>query len=644
MTFLVPTGPSALAEDFTAAIRAYLERRVEAEKIPAGIVVGIVDRHGSHIVSYGRLTDFSDQPVDGDTVFEIGSVGKTFTTLLLQDMIERGQMKLDDPVAMYLPDPIKLPSHGGKQITLQHLATHTSGLPGIPDNLEPKRADNPYADYTVDRLYAFLARFPLTREPGAIAEYSNLGMGLLGHAIERKAGANYESLVIDRICRPLGMDSTRITLTPEMKARFATAHNKFGEPVRHWDVPTLAGAGALRSTANDLLKYVSANIGLAPAALTPLMERTHLHGLAWQIVLEGHGTKVIGHGGGTAGCSAFVGFDKAAGRGAVVLTNISSVIDIENLGIFLLVSEWNSHLRPNEVKRRGQPDVSYVGQYQPTVTFPGQMRTTWQQLGNFPRILSSILAICCVAMFVIVVRRGGSFREQSIIIGCSVLVSGVLAILIATASNYASQAPSEAGIGIRREGNHIFAQRTSLSSGVDLDTPSLFFPPIEGELLPESEARFFERLSGKPVLFFQDSQRTVTGLSLPDAVHNVTFEKISDEPPKAPVPVQPRTVVRLDANLLDAVVGTYWFSPNADLPAGMKLTIQRDGDHLVGRATGKNVLQGLFDIYPESESTFFIKVDGARLTFIKNNRGEVSGVTHHYAGFSDILGHKLAHD
>ena len=218
----------AAAEDFTDAIHAFLQQRVEAEKRDVGIVVGIVDEHGSRIVSCGKLDNGTDQEVNGDTLFEIGSVTKTFTALLLQDMIERGEMKLDDPVAKYLPESVKMPTRNGKEITLLHLATHTSGLPDIPDNLDPKRADNPFADYTVEKMYAFLSGYQLTRDPGAKFEYSNLGMGLLGHVIALKAGTNYESLVVDRICRPLKMDSTRITLTPELKARFATGHNQFG--------------------------------------------------------------------------------------------------------------------------------------------------------------------------------------------------------------------------------------------------------------------------------------------------------------------------------------------------------------------------------------------------------------------------------
>lgn len=348
------------AEEFTNAIHACLRQRVEVEKKDVGIVVGIVDEHGSSIVSCGKMDNGTDQPVGGDTLFEIGSFTKTFTTLLLQDMIERGEMKLDDPVARYLPKSVKLPTRQGKEITLLQLATHTSGLPVVPDNLNPSRADNPYADYTVERLYDFLSRYKLTRDPGAKYEYSNLGFGLLGHAIALKAGTNYESLVVNRICRPLKMEGTRITLTPDLKARFAQGHNAFGQRVPSWDVPVLAGAGALRSTANDLLRYVSANLGLAPSSLTPLMEKTHearFHesadddlGLAWEISRDHEGSKIVWKTGGTAGCRAFVGLNTARRRGVVVLSNSQDFDLVYGLGNCLLDSKWRSNITIKMVK------------------------------------------------------------------------------------------------------------------------------------------------------------------------------------------------------------------------------------------------------------------------------------------------------
>jgi CubicO group peptidase (beta-lactamase class C family) len=346
---------SAGAGNLSEAIRTFLHERIEVPGVNAGIVIGIVDEAGSSVVSCGKMDNGTDQEVNGDTVYEIGSVGKTFTVVLLQEMIERGKIKLDAPVAKYLPPLVKMPARGGKQITLRHLATHYSGLPGIPDNLDPRRADNPYAEYTVEKLYAFLRGYQLTRAPGERSEYSNLGMGLLGHAIALQAGTNYEALVMERICRPLKMDSTGIALTPELKARFVVGHNQFGESVPSWDVPTLAGAGALRSTANDLVKYVSANLGLRASRLTPLMKETHEIPLAWGVE-NFQGRQIVGHGGGTAGCSAFVGFDKTRRRGVVGLTNRRGFIDLQALGYFLLKSEWRELRKiPDEALKIPEP-------------------------------------------------------------------------------------------------------------------------------------------------------------------------------------------------------------------------------------------------------------------------------------------------
>src|SRR5437870_5404246 len=200
------------------AIQAFL--RENFGNTNAGMVIGLVDERSSRVLAAGKLDNGTFQDVNGDTVFEIGSVTKTFTTLLLQDMVERDEVKLDDPVAKYLPESVKVPARDGKQITLLNLATHTGGLPRDPGNLTPGRGlpENAFADYTVEKLYAFLSSFALDREPGSKFEYSNVGMALLGHILALKTGTNYEALVVEQICRPLKMNSTRITLTPELQA------------------------------------------------------------------------------------------------------------------------------------------------------------------------------------------------------------------------------------------------------------------------------------------------------------------------------------------------------------------------------------------------------------------------------------------
>jgi CubicO group peptidase (beta-lactamase class C family) len=345
--------PAEAQNNFTDAevggIKAFLQDNFHQTN--TCIVIGLVDERGTRIISAGKLDNGTREEVNGDTIFEIGSITKTLTALLSLDMVERGEMKLDDPVAKYLPKSVTVPTHNGKEMTLLSLAEHTSGLPRDPNNLTPTRGlpENAFADYTAERLYGFLSSFTLSRDPGAQFEYSNVGMALLGHVLACKAGTNYESLLVKRICDPLKLDSTRITLTPEQRARLAQGHDQLGKPAPNWEFQVYDGAGGLRSTANDLLKYISANLGLVKSSLTPLMEETHVirnkgtatHGdtaMAWMNRGEGYqsGMDLLGHTGATGGYETFIGFDKEKRRGVVVLCNQQGGMSPETLGWLLL--------------------------------------------------------------------------------------------------------------------------------------------------------------------------------------------------------------------------------------------------------------------------------------------------------------------
>ena len=227
---------------------------------------------GRRVVAYGNLANGDPRTLDGDTIFEIGSVTKVFTSLLLADMVNRKEVALDDPAAKYLPENVRMPERSGKSITLLDLSTHSSGLPRLPGNLKPKDPRNPYADYSVDDLYQFLSGYTLPRDPGSEFEYSNLGAGLLGHLLAYRAGTDYESLIGTRITQPLSMPDTGITLSSSMKQRMATGHNAMLAPVANWDLPTLAGAGALRSSANDMLTFLEAFLGYKESPLAPAMK------------------------------------------------------------------------------------------------------------------------------------------------------------------------------------------------------------------------------------------------------------------------------------------------------------------------------------------------------------------------------------
>jgi D-alanyl-D-alanine-carboxypeptidase/D-alanyl-D-alanine-endopeptidase len=329
-------------------IRNILVQRIDEFHQSIGIVVGMIGPNGRKAVSYGALEKGDARTLNGDTVFEIGSVTKVFTSLLLADMVQRGEVALTDPVAKYLPAGVKVPQRNGRQITLEDLATHTSGLPRLPSNLKQTDPANPYADYTVAQMYEFLSSYELTRDIGAQYEYSNLGGGLLGHALALRAHQDYESLVRSRITGPLDMKDTGIALSPGMKARLAAGYDGQLNRAANWDLPTLAGAGALRSTANDLLTFLGANLGYTKTALAPAMAamlnvrrptgNASLEiALAWHILNStGDDGIVVWHNGGTGGYRSFIGYNPKTRVGVVALSNATTAAGVDDIGVHLL--------------------------------------------------------------------------------------------------------------------------------------------------------------------------------------------------------------------------------------------------------------------------------------------------------------------
>lgn len=329
-----------------AEIRKILADRVGSETSGAGIVVGIVDANGRRVISYGSLAKNDSRRLGADTVFEIGSMTKVFTSLILMDMARRGEVALDDPVAKFLPSTVKVPERNGRKITLADLSTQSSGLPRMPNNFHPADPNNPYADYSVQQMYDFLSSYQLTRDIGSQYEYSNLGVGLLGHALALRAGMSYEQLVRSRICEPLHLDDTRVTLTPSMRARLAVGHGPALAAVENWDLPTFAGAGALRSTANDMLTFLAANLGFVKTPLAQDMaDEVSIRrpttipdtkiAYAWHVQTK-DASEIIWHNGGTGGYRTYMGYDPKARVGVVALTNISTNEGVDDIGRHLL--------------------------------------------------------------------------------------------------------------------------------------------------------------------------------------------------------------------------------------------------------------------------------------------------------------------
>lgn len=312
-----------------------------------GIVVGLIDANGTNYYSYGVKSLKTKEAVDKNSVFEIGSISKAFTGILLADMVLKNKMKLDDPLQKHLPEGVTAPTRNGETIKLVHLANHTSSLPRMPSNFSPANMANPFADYSEKQLYDFLESYELPRNIGSQYEYSNYAMGLTGHILAFKNNMTYEQLLMKVITKPLGLEDTGITLTPTMKKNLAMGHSG-GVEVESWtwEEPTLAGAGAIRSNAVDMLEFLAVNMGIEKNNLYPAMqlayknsrkeEKEPIVGLGWHTMVFDD-TEIVWHNGGTGGYRTFAGFIKGGNKGVVVLSNSNTGVD--DIGIHILHPE-----------------------------------------------------------------------------------------------------------------------------------------------------------------------------------------------------------------------------------------------------------------------------------------------------------------
>jgi CubicO group peptidase (beta-lactamase class C family) len=347
LVLAVPPPPPPLPADWTPPandrIEALIAERI-APRAGEGIVVGVLEPGGRRVVAGGPA---GGEAFDGDTLFEIGSISKVFTALILADMASKGEVSLDDPAEKYLPAGTTMPSRNGRKITLADLSTHTSGLPRLPDNMPFGDPEDPYADYTETMLLAFLSGHELTRDVGERWEYSNFGVGLLGYLLGRAAGSDYETLLRERITGPLGMADTAIALSAGQQARFATAFDMYMRPAKPWHLPAMAGAGAIRSTANDMIKFAAASLDpdspIGPAMRTTLSVRRATgnsrveQALGWQVVHPEPGREVLQHGGGTGGFRTHLALEPSSGRAVVALANSAAEPSAADLATHALV-------------------------------------------------------------------------------------------------------------------------------------------------------------------------------------------------------------------------------------------------------------------------------------------------------------------
>jgi D-alanyl-D-alanine-carboxypeptidase/D-alanyl-D-alanine-endopeptidase len=328
-----PAIPPVSAADLRSVLDKDLAEAIQSGHLSAatggGVSIGVVE-HGVHrVFSYGTARP--------DSIFEIGSITKTFTALILSQMVEQGKVHLDDPVRELLPaGTVEKPA--GAEITLGDLATQHSGLPRMPNNFHPADNANPYADYLPDNLYAFMREHGVVKPADAGFLYSNLGFGLLGQALAVHARMPYPALLQQEVTDPLGLHDTVISLNAEQRARFIVGHDAEHRAAHAWDLVALAGAGAIRSTASDMLTYLEAQLhpesmkpgaagtpaGTLPAAITFQHELRSDAGPSMKIALAWlwePGSGNYWHNGGTGGYTSYAFFNPKGDYAAVVLFN-----------------------------------------------------------------------------------------------------------------------------------------------------------------------------------------------------------------------------------------------------------------------------------------------------------------------------------
>jgi CubicO group peptidase (beta-lactamase class C family) len=330
-----------LSDVLSEEVDSFVRRKFDV----VGVVVAIGrfagGTSGTQIVSGPSAPE-----ADEDTLFEVGSLTKPITAMILASLVRGGDVALEMPISELLADGVRAPSKDGRQITLLDLATHRSGLPRLPPNLgwSALVSDDPYKNYTREKLLQCVDKNPLRTTPGKKFEYSNLGYGLLGTLLADRRDTSYAQLAREHVFAPLGMTRTRADYADDF--RLIRGHSIRGSPCNPWHLGSLEGAGVVRSSVRDMLRFVEMNLlaSTTPANASPLakiLAVTHTPrldaagdnriGLAWLTTPRGN----VWHNGGTGGYRSFMGFSPERGEAVVVLANLATGA-VDTLGWHLL--------------------------------------------------------------------------------------------------------------------------------------------------------------------------------------------------------------------------------------------------------------------------------------------------------------------
>jgi len=363
-------------------LNSLVQPYIDSETI-VGMSVGIIHQGERQTQGYGvkrrsgteSAKDNASVP-DSQTVYEIGSVSKTFTGLMLADAVLSERVRLDQRIQELLPNSVKLDSQVKQPITLQHLSTHVSGLPRLPTNLRMDNPANPYVSYTADDMFRFLSEFKPTHQPGERMLYSNYAVGLLGNLLAHQADSSYSELLKNRICVPLKMNDTVIELSNDLRSRLASPYTADGTPASNWDLNTFEGAGGIRSTVHDMLNYIQAHLDPPQNDLgkaielgwkihqKPIRSEDFAMGLGWHVARDGN---TRWHNGQTGGYHSMVLIDRRSKSGVVVLSNTATG-EVDKLAEDLIRMLAGGKVTPRTfekaVKVSREVMWKYVGRYE----------------------------------------------------------------------------------------------------------------------------------------------------------------------------------------------------------------------------------------------------------------------------------------
>lgn len=336
---ILPASSQNLTKEWVEqAARPLIDNRI-ADGLSIGFIEG--DRFG--IVHLGTANE-KRETADFNTIYEIGSISKVFTSLLLADAAVRGEIDLSAPADTPNDAGIILPSLDGQSIKWIDLSTHRSGLPRLPTNMQSSDPLDPYHNYDSKAAAAFLNEYELPRAPGKSQEYSNLGGAILGYLLAQKLGKSYDQLLRERIAEPLQMSDCTITLTADQTKRFATPHSNFGSPTPPWTFADMPGAGGIHATMRDMMRFAKAQLNRPPGPLGEAIElawKQHTGadasgpamGLGWVIAGDG---QTRWHNGGTGGFRSAIFINRPLKSAVIVLCNSSLNDEVDKLAIRLI--------------------------------------------------------------------------------------------------------------------------------------------------------------------------------------------------------------------------------------------------------------------------------------------------------------------